>query len=367
LPGAPGWSETFLQAHVDKLAAPVRYQSEFPIDIDATFAAIPSGASDRLTRNIRILAHRVLFNRSKRSSLLHFLRSHQIKVVLAEYGDTGVAVLSACQELRLPLVVHFHGADAYLHEFLHRYRDAYKSMFGYASAVVAVSRHMAKQLVQIGAPEEKVIYNPYGVEIEKFKPALPVSEPRVIAVGRFVEKKAPYLTILAFQKVLERMPNARLVMVGGGLLKDACSRMVQALHLENAVEFAGVLGSDEIATLMQKSRVFVQHSLTPESGDMEGTPLAVLEAAASGLPVVATCHAGIMDVVVHGETGYLVPEGDVDSMADYLFQMLNKPELARGMGAKGRARIDEQFSVERSIGNLRRILEETVRNSGQPQ
>jgi len=74
-----------------------------------------------------------------------------------------------------------------------------------------------------------------------------------------------------------------------------------------------------------------------------------------------------MDVVVHGETGYLVPEGDVDSMADYLFQMLNKPELARGMGAKGRARIDEQFSVERSIGNLRRILEETVRNSGQPQ
>jgi len=115
---------------------------------------------------------------------------------------------------------------------------------------------------------------------------------------------------------------------------------------------------------MQNSRVFVQHSLTPESGDMEGTPLAVLEAAASGLPVVATCHAGIMDVVVHGETGFLVPEGDVDSMAEHMYQVLNDPELARAMGQKGRARIGEQFSVERSIGNLRRILEETVRKSG---
>jgi len=285
-------------------------------------------------------------------------------VVLAEYGDTGVAVLPACRELRLPLVVHFHGADAYLHEFLDRFRIAYKEMFAYASAIVAVSRHMAKQLVQIGAPEEKVIYNPYGVEIEKFKPALPASEPRVVAVGRFVEKKAPYLTILAFQKVLDRIPNARLTFVGGGLLKDVCTRMVEALHLQHAVEFRGVLNSDEIASLMQSSQVFVQHSLTPESGDMEGTPLAVLEAAASGLPVVSTQHAGIMDVVVHGETGYLVPEGDVDSMADYLYQMLTEPELARAMGHKGRTRIGEQFNVQRSIANLRRILEETVRKPG---
>jgi len=161
LPGAPGWSETFLQAHVDKLAAPVRYKSEFPIDIDATFAEIPSGSSERLKRSLRILAHRVYFNRTKRSSLIHFLRSRQIKVVLAEYGDTGVAVLAACQELRLPLVVHFHGADAYLREFLDNYRSAYQKMFAYASAFIAVSRHMATQLIQLGAPREKVIYNPY--------------------------------------------------------------------------------------------------------------------------------------------------------------------------------------------------------------
>ena len=90
---------------------------------------------------------------------------------------------------------------------------------------------MEAQLVNLGAPGEKVIYNPYGVEIDKFarSPVLSPS-PCVLSVGRFVEKKAPYLTILAFAKVLKRLPEARLIMAGGGLLHDVCLKLIQALH-----------------------------------------------------------------------------------------------------------------------------------------
>ena len=267
-------------------------------------------------------------------------------------------MLNVCQELNIPLVVHFHGYDAYLQELLDRHKTAYKRMFDYASAIIAVSRHMTEQLVNLGAPAEKVFYNPYGVEIAKFKQASVLSSPlQVLAVGRFVEKKAPYLTILAFNKVLERLPEARLVMVGAGILHDVCSKLIKALHIEHAVELKGIVNHDGVAALMQQSRVFVQHSLVPASGDTEGTPVAILEAGAAGLPVVSTRHAGITDVVIHGKTGFLVDEGDIDAMSDYVYQLLNNPELASEMGKNAREHICENYNMEGSIKKLRNILE----------
>src|SRR5436309_3109188 len=114
LPGAPSWSETFLQAHVEKLGGKVRYKGQFPIDVEATFKEIPSGTSAKLKRAVRASLHRYLVNSVKRRDLRKFFRLNKIDMVLAEYGDTGVAVLYACKEMNIPLVVHFHGADAYL-------------------------------------------------------------------------------------------------------------------------------------------------------------------------------------------------------------------------------------------------------------
>src|SRR5262249_19096744 len=149
--------------------------------------------------------------------LRNFFKAHNVRVVLAEYGSTGVGVLGMCKDLRIPLVVHFHGSDAYSTENLDRHRESYGQLFGYASAIRGVSTYIAEQLVRLGATKEKVFYNPCGVEVSNFHhiPSL-VSPLQIVAVGRFVEKKAPYLTILAFKKVLERLPNARLAMVGGG-------------------------------------------------------------------------------------------------------------------------------------------------------
>jgi glycosyltransferase involved in cell wall biosynthesis len=231
-------------------------------------------------------------------------------------------------------------------------------MFDYASAIIAVSRHMIEQLVSLGAPTEKVFYNPYGVEITKFKQSSVLSSPlQVLAVGRFVEKKAPYLTILAFKKVLERLPEARLVMVGAGILHDLCSKLIKALHIEHAVELNGIVHHDGVAALMQRSRVFVQHSLVPASGDTEGTPVSVLEAGAAGLPVVSTRHGGITDVVIHGRTGFLVNEGDIDGMSEYTYQLLNDPDLGSQMGKNAREHVSENFNMERSIKKLGNILQ----------
>jgi len=359
LPSPLGYSETFLQAHIDKLSAAVNYLQNFPVDIDDVFPKQTSSAgAEQLKQRLRVCWHRHGLNPIKKISLRKFFKRNNINLVLAEYGLTGIGALNVCKELNIPLVVHFHGYDAYVTELLDRHKHAYKRIFDYSSGIIAVSRHMVKQLINLGVAAEKVFYNPYGVELTKFKQAsLRNSRLQVISVGRFVEKKAPYLTILAFKKVLESLPEARLVMVGAGILHDVCSKLIKSLHIEHAVELKGIVNHDGVAALMQQSKVFVQHSLVPASGDTEGTPVAVLEAGASGLPVVSTRHGGITDVVIHGRTGFLVNEGDIDGMSEYLYQLLNNPDLASQMGKSAREHISANFSMERSVEKLKNILE----------
>ena len=104
----------------------------------------------------------------------------------------------------------------------------------------------------------------------------------------------------------------------------------------------------------------MQHSVRASDGDSEGTPVAVLEAGAAGLPVVATRHAGIMDVVVDGETGLLVDEGDVDGMARCMVQLAREPDVAARLGEKARNHIVAEFSMDDRLGRLWNVIESAI-------
>src|SRR4030095_662225 len=107
----------------------------------------------------------------------------------------------------------------------------------------------------------------------------------------------------------------------------------------------------------------VQHSVVAPSGDCEGTPVSILEAGATGLPVVSTRHAGIPDVVIEGDTGFLVDEGDVAGMARHMIQIARNPRLADTMGRAARKHIEQNFSKDQRIKNLWSIIEGAIVNS----
>ncbi|MEI7769492.1 MAG: glycosyltransferase, partial [Chloroflexales bacterium] len=284
--------------------------------------------------------------------LAAFLRAARCDLVLAEYGPTGVEVARACAWAGLPLVVHFHGVDAYAQGLLGTYGPRYPALFARAAAVIAVSRAMEAHLLGLGAPRDRVHYLPCGADMGLFQPSDPAAAPpHFLAVGRFIDKKAPQLTLLAFQQVHAALPEARLTMVGDGVLRESCRRMATAMGLAEAVCFPGPQPHAEVAALMARSRAFVQHSLVAESGDSEGTPVAVIEAGAAGLPVVSTRHAGIVDVVVEGRTGLLVDEGDMRGMARAMLALAREPALAGRMGAAAaehaRAHFDQRVQLDR--------------------
>lgn len=274
-------------------------------------------------------------------------------VVLAEFGPVAVQAMQACRELDLPLIAHFHGYDAHSRPVIDVYRERYHALFRQAAALVVVSRPMRAALIALGAPPANVHYVQNGVDVDRFNPGTPeIAPPVLLAVGRFVDKKAPQLTILAFREVHRRHPEARLRMIGDGELLGACRDLVKGLCLDGAVTFLGVQPHEVVAAEMRSARAFVQHSIVAGNGDSEGMPNAVLEAGACALPVVATRHAAIPDVVVDGETGLLVDEHDVEAMTAQMERLVVDPELAAELGRAGRRRVEERFTREASIARL---------------
>lgn len=343
------YSETFIHAHVQEL----------PFEKVLLHGGyMPLHASKGLEEPDVLLESRT-WHRPHRpeESLQRYLRKENIEVVLAEYGPTGVAVMGSCQTLNLPLIVHFHGYDAYREDILEEQGLHYTELFRQAQALVVVSKDMEAQLIRLGASPEKIHLIPYGVDTGLFIQADPSENPpHLIAVGRFVAKKAPLLTLEAFGQIANQFPEAELTMVGEGELLDDCKAYVAEQEWGDRVHFPGTLLPEEVAERMQQSRALVQHSRQTKEGDSEGLPLSVLEAMATGLPVVSTTHAGIPDAVRHGEEGWLSPEQDVDQMALHMAKILGDPDLAAEMGRAGRERVEKYYTKEIYLGTLTDLI-----------
>ncbi|KZR73744.1 glycosyltransferase [Prochlorococcus marinus] len=280
---------------------------------------------------------------------------HRPNALIAEFGFHAVRMMEASAWSGIPLVVQFHGSDASARSRLVPLGERYRRLFAIASGVVAKSEPMRQKLVELGAAPESVVVSPCGADADLFLGADPGHAPPIfLSVGRFVAKKGPLLTIQAFAAARDRLLSGlsaqmRLVMVGDGPLLPAARRLVVDLGLEAQVEFSGFCSSSEVAELMRACRAFLQHSLVAPDGDSEGSPVSVMEAQLSGLPVVSTHHAGIPEVVLEGKTGLLVNEGDVEGMARAIALLVDDPDLAASLGKAARLRASSSFTVAHHI------------------
>ena len=291
------------------------------------------------------------------------LRDHRPDMALIHYGDLGVHYAPMLIRHRIPFAVHFNGYDL---SRLTRNPDYVRRLtaIGHrASALFVVADYMRDFLRGRGIAEEKIIYQPYGVPRDLLRGSPRTSDAggpcRFLAVGRLTPKKAPVQTIEAFAACRRRFPDATLRIVGDGALMEACRRRVDELGVRDAVEFAGPLPFTAVREAFDLASVFVQHSITSEDGNREGWPVSVAEAAAAGLPVVATRHAGIPQQVVDGRTGILTDEGDTDAMAAAMIRLAGDAELRRSMSTEATRHIGRwtsQRQVAALNGHLRRCF-----------
>lgn len=289
--------------------------------------------------------------------LKYILRSNKIDCVIAEYLNTGASVLEVCKELNIPIITNVLGYEINIDSVVKEYLEKYRNLALYNKLIVfPVAKNMIPKLKSLGYSEEKIMYSPIGARDEFFSVEPDYHSKTFLAIGRFVDTKAPDCTIKAFKIVLEKHPDAKLIFAGDGELLNASKDLANKLNISNSINFIGWITPAEQIKLMAQSAVFVQHSVTTKNGDSEGTPVVILEASAAGLAIVSTKHAGIIDTVKENETGFLVPEYDFEKMAEKMADLINNPKKIELLGKNGRNFIYNNFSMRRHIEKINQAI-----------
>jgi colanic acid/amylovoran biosynthesis glycosyltransferase len=293
--------------------------------------------------------------------------SHILKVIEHEncsllhvfFGNVAIHLLPLLHRCSIPVVVSFHGSDVAGSMVSAGYSAALAELFALATLVPCRSEQLAAKVARLGCPEAKTRLMRTVVPDLPFVQREPPGDGawRIVQAARLVPKKGVSTALRAFEVFGRQHPRATFTIAGEGPLKEELQRTASRLGIGHRVQFAGFLSQSALQDLFLRSHVFVHPSETA-GGDVEGIPNAMLEAMASGLPVVSTHHGGIPEVIEHGRNGLLCGEGDVAGIASALLRLAGEPSLYRALAGQGADSVREQFSKERQVAAVEEIYNE---------
>lgn len=298
---------------------------------------------------------------------LELVKQYKPKLIHAHFGVDGVYALELAHSLGVPLVTTFHGFDVTRttgsllfsgRPSLINYVVFRKRLAAQGALFICVSEYIRNRLINLGFPVDRTITHYIGVDTAAIRPQQECPQSKVILhVARLVEKKGTQYLIHAFSRVVRKCPDTQLVIIGEGPLRPQLERLAISAGLQQQVIFLGARPHSEVLNWMSKASVFCLPSVTSRSGDSEGLGIVLLEAQATGVPVVATRHGGIPEAVIDGITGFLVPERDVEILADRLIYLLENRDERRKMGRAARSMVEEKFDLKRQTAKLEEIYE----------
>ncbi len=273
---------------------------------------------------------------------------------------------------RRPLVISLHGSDVYVAERHRLARWAARAAFTRAAWVTACSADLRDRAVAIGAAAERSEVLPYGVDTARFSPALEgrvaarqklgqaAGSPLVFTAGRLVRKKGFEYLIEAAARLAPRWPALRLAIAGGGDLDAELRQRARDAGLGGTVQFLGAVPQSDMPAWLSAADVVAVPSVRDDEGNVDGLPNVVMEALASGTPLVSTTAGGIGAVVQHGRTGLLVPERDAHALAAEIETLLEDEHLRERIGQAARREACERYTWDRVAERLEAVFDLAV-------
>jgi glycosyltransferase involved in cell wall biosynthesis len=355
-------SETFILAQARKLQ---RYK---PVFVGRKlFSAAPQGVevvtppADRLTQARLVLARDM-------SSIARAADFRDLDLVHTHFAVDGVYAMRLARRIRRPLVVTIHGFDVNLTDraliasrrpALINYRLFRRSLQRSGATFLCVSDFIRRQALMRGFPQERTSLHYLGIDIEKLTPGCePEQANLIVQVGRLVEKKGVRFSIDALARLQALGVLAELAVIGEGPLQSELEAHAQAAGVASRVRFLGARPHSETVEWMRRAAVILAPSVTASTGDAEGLPTVVLEAAAVGKPVIACDNGGTAEAILNDRTGIIVPERDVEGLARSLEQLLSDADMRHAMGSAARAHMVASFDSRGQTARLETIYDE---------
>ncbi len=308
--------------------------------------------------------------------LYRLMRRERPHIVHTHTAKAGFVGRIAARLARVPVVLHtFHG-----HVFHGYFSPAKTRLFllierlgaRLSTRIITISPSLREEIADYGvASRERIEVVPLGFDLEAFASQpratgdfrrslnIPTDAKLVGAVGRLVPIKNIPLLLEAAALAREQNPGIRVVIVGDGELRDELQARVETLDLGEAVTFAG--WRRDLAS------VYADLNAVVISSDNEGTPASLIEAMATGCPVVATRVGGVPDLITEGETGRLVPPGDQKALAGALLALFQEPERTAQMAELARRRVHERHQASRLVADIERLYGVLLTAAGHSQ
>jgi colanic acid/amylovoran biosynthesis glycosyltransferase len=297
--------------------------------------------------------------------ILKEIYRYDAAVVHIFFGHIAIQLLPLMRTCPRPIVVSFHGADVGVDVARPAMRAALDGVFTHAKLILARSESLLEGLRALGCPAEKLRLQRTGVPLEDW-PFLDRSWPaagdwHLLQACRLVPKKGLRATLTAFREISKTFPLARLTLAGDGPLRGELQQLAKDWGLADRVAFPGFLTQQQLREAVRAAHLFFHPSETPSDGNREGVPNAMLEAMATGLPVLATHHGGIPEAVTHSVSGYLVAEGDVSGLAAGSLTIMQDEAKYRRMATAAHEEVLAKFARVRQTEILEGYYDEAAK------
>ena len=281
--------------------------------------------------------------------------------IIAHFGPAGVRAMHLQQAglLEGPIATVFHGFDISDHATIARHRANYRALFRETALMLPISELWRERLIAWGAPPDRVQVLRMGVDLDRLEMLAadrPLSRPlRVLSVARFTEKKG---LRYAIKGVCSAGVPVRYDVIGSGPLAAELEALAKRGDGAAEVRFLGRQPHQQVFAALEKADVFLLPSVTASGGDMEGIPVALMEAMAKGVLVIATRHSGIPELIDDGDCGLLVAERDAAGISEALRKVQGGGFPVAGMRLRARAKVSAQFDNAALDEQLARVCRE---------
>lgn len=291
-------------------------------------------------------------------------------LVHVHFGVDAVQLADAWRALDVPVVVTLHGYDVTVQTAWWDSGAGGARMVGYHRRLaaiarqarvsfIAVSQHIRQRALALGIPDERIVVRHIGVDTALFRPApWPGRPPRLLFVGRLIEKKGCELLIRAVARLKRRLPALRLVVVGDGPLAPSYRQLAAALAAP--VEFRGALDPAGVRAELAQARLFCLPSVVAPNGDAEGLPIVLLEAQACGVPVLTSAAGGVDEGLIDAVTGRAFAPGDVDMLTMLIGALIDDDERLASMSRAARRFVETRFDLRQCNAALGRLYDERI-------
>ncbi|CAN5275490.1 glycosyltransferase [soil metagenome] len=282
-------------------------------------------------------------------------------IVHGHFGLDSYRLIPVINKYNIPFIVNFYGHDVVRLPKEFGWTARYKRLKRYLDFAIAGSDDMKRNLVKLGFDPSKIETIKLAVDVDSIRfQQRSKAKAKIMMVGRLVEKKGFTYVLQAIPMLKDRLPDIQLNIFGDGELMEDLKQETVAHGIERQVNFKGFTDNDGIIDQLYRHDILIVPSVQAKDGDREGIPQTTVEGMATGIPAIASDHAGLPELVKNDHTGLLVPERDPDAIRKSIIKLVENPDLVKNISRNGRKVVEKEHNINTQVRKTEKLYKSLI-------